>query len=271
MAEKAALKENQELCAQIEEVRAQIADALLEIDQILLQTNPQIEADYAVKIGCYENELLQAQIAARRAKRKLALAQARANRGQAVDTTELEAQLDEEFEAWEAQLELQVNAYLQKLEDRIGSRPLGPADTKELRRLHRELVKRLHPDLHPAQTAEETRLFAVAQGAFEQGDLDALRSVEAATRYLAGADASNEGTPDALYAEYELLCAQLRITQERLEKLKGSVPYTLGEKLSNATWVHRRVEELKTQTAEQEEVGKAYVQKYRELTEGRNV
>ena len=59
----------EELLQQIEDVRQEITSVLLEIDQITLQTNPQIEADYAVKIGCLENELLQAQIAARRAKR----------------------------------------------------------------------------------------------------------------------------------------------------------------------------------------------------------
>ncbi len=42
------------LAQDIESVRQQITDALMEIDHINLQVNPQIEADYAIRIGCYE-------------------------------------------------------------------------------------------------------------------------------------------------------------------------------------------------------------------------
>jgi len=38
----------------ISEARARIADLLLEIDDIILQVNPQIEAEYATKIGYLE-------------------------------------------------------------------------------------------------------------------------------------------------------------------------------------------------------------------------
>ena len=254
--------DKESLLRRIEDVRQEITSALLEIDQILLQANPQIEADYAVKIGCLENELLQAQIAARRAKRRLALAQARVNRGEAVSAEALDAVLDEEFAAWEAQLAVQVEDYLAKLEARTKSRVLSPVEAKELRRLHKELVKRLHPDLHPGQTDEEARLFSIAQGAFKKGDLDTLRSIEVTTSYLAsdGPDASE--TEDALYTEHELLCAQLRITQEQLAACKARPPYTLREKLASPEWVHRRTEELKAQIAEQKEAKQVYDSKY---------
>ena len=67
--------------SQIVDARARIAELLLEIDHIVLQVNPQIEAEYATKIGYLENDLLKWQIAARRARRRHALAQARVNCG----------------------------------------------------------------------------------------------------------------------------------------------------------------------------------------------
>lgn len=258
------------LSAQVEDIRTEIANTLLEIDQIVLQINPQIEADYAVKIGCYENELLQAQIAARRAKRKLALAQARVNRGEVVVSDALEVQLDAEFEAWEIQLDLQIKAYVNKLEARIGSRALTPGEAEELRSLHRELVKRLHADLHPGQTDEEARLFFIAQSAFEHGDLNTLRSIEVATTYLAKKDNAIVESANELNAELELLSAQLRITQERLEVLKNSAPYILAEKLASSEWVHARVAELKAQIAEQQEVRDTYISKFQELMAAQN-
>ena len=155
---------NEKLLQDIRDIRQQITDLLMEIEHVSLQVNPQIEVDYAIKIGCYENELLQAQIAARRAKHKFGLAQARKNRGEEINEELIEQELDEEFAVWEAQLTAQVQDYLSKLETRAGTRALLPHEQKELRALHRELVKRLHPDLHAHQSEEERRLFNMLQG-----------------------------------------------------------------------------------------------------------
>ena len=176
MSVQALSQEHMQLEEQMAKVRQDIADALLEVDQIKLQTNPQIEADYAIKIGCWENQLFEAQIVALRAKRRFTLAQARFNRNEEISTDEIEATLDEEFEEWQQELEKRVAEYVARVEKRASSVPLSPVDTKELRDLHRELVKRLHPDLHPDQGENEKRLFLLAQGAFENGDLEMLRS-----------------------------------------------------------------------------------------------
>lgn len=87
----------QQLESQINEARTTLTDILFEIDNTELQVNPRIKIDYNVKIGCLENELLKVQIEARRKKRKLALAQARTNRGDAIIDTELEENLQKEF------------------------------------------------------------------------------------------------------------------------------------------------------------------------------
>ena len=153
---------------QIVEVRVRIAELLLQIDDIVLQVNPQIEAEYATKIGYLENDLLKWQIAARRARRRCALAQARANIGEAFATDEFEAQLDEELAKWEELLAASVEAFLRATERAVGSKPLSPSDSRELKQLHRELIKRLHPDLHPGQPDEAARFFRVAQAAYER-------------------------------------------------------------------------------------------------------
>ena len=58
-----------DLLAQLDQTRDDLADLLLEIDHIELQVNPQILNDYNVKIACFENDLLKAEIEVRRAKR----------------------------------------------------------------------------------------------------------------------------------------------------------------------------------------------------------
>ena len=122
---------------QIIAARSRIAELLLEIDDITLQVNPRIEAEYATKIGFLENELLKWQIAARRARRRYSLAQARANAGESFAEDEFEAQLDEELAEWDALLARSVEVFLQAAvgvtlpagDDKIG---FVPADCNEV-------------------------------------------------------------------------------------------------------------------------------------------
>ena len=267
MQDHAIIKDKEILLHDIEDVRTQITELLMEVDHITLQVNPRIEVDYAIKIGCYENELLQAQIEARRAKHRFELAQARLNRGETVSDEDINQELDKEFEVWEAQLAIQVQDYLAKLETNAGTRTLFPHEQEEMRSLHRELVKRLHPDLHSHQTEEEKRLFNMMQEAYKKGSLEMLRSIEVATAHLAKDDIDGEEAVEALSAELELLGAQLSVLQDQLEALKSTPPYTFADRLADSGWVHRRTQELKHEIDEQQAVCKAYDANYKELKE----
>lgn len=255
------------IAAEISEARARIAELLLEIDNTVLQVNPQIEAEYATKIGYLENDLMKWQIAARRARRRFALARARANSGMAFATDEFEAQLDEELAEWESLLAKSVESFLEAAERAARSRPMSPSESRELKRLHRELIKRLHPDLHPGQSAEATRFFMVAQAAYENGDLDVLRSVAVATEGMGEVDVAPDMSEDEASIELELVLAHERVVAQQLEKLKRSNPYALKEKLEDGAWVIRRTSELKKQIEEQKAAARAYDERFRELAE----
>lgn len=258
-------QETRQLHEQTEQVRAAMAEVLLEIDDITLQVNPRIESDYAVKIGCYENELAQAQVDARRAKRRVSLAQARVNEGSAIDAAALESTLDEEFAAWEHQLDMQLKSYLQKLEERAETRTLLPHEAKQLASLHRALVKRLHPDLNPGLGEEGTRFFMIAQSAFRNGDVAALKAVDVATQGMGQSRDPVCATPDELYAELELSRAQLHVLEEKLEALKATNPYALRDKLADSSWVCARVESIKRETREQQQAKKRFDERFEQL------
>jgi len=251
---------------EITEVRSRIAGLLLEIDDIILQVNPQIEAEHATKIGYLENDLLKWQIAARRARRRFVLAQARVNAGQGFEADEFEIQLDAELAEWDGLLAKSVEAFLQAAERMVASRPLSPSESRELKALHRDLIKRLHPDLHPGQSDEEARFFMVAQAAFEQGNLDMLRSVAVATEGMGGSADELGLTADEAAAELEMARAHERVTEQRLFELKQANPYALKEKLEDGEWVVRRTSELKDQIAGQKAAAEAYEERFRELT-----
>ena len=258
------------VASQIASARSRIAELLLEIDDIVLQVNPQIEADYATKIGYLENGLLKWQIAARRARRRFSLAQARANAGETFTVSEFEAQLDSELAEWESLLDESSKAFLRAAERIANVKPLSPVESRELKSLHRTLIKRLHPDLHPNQSEEAVRFFAIAQTAYERGNLDLLRSVAVATEGMG--DAPNDNPPDIsnlsdgeAAIELEITLAHERVTEQRLEELKRSNPYALGEKLEDGAWVIGRTSELKRQIEEQKEATRAYDDRFHEL------
>ena len=253
---------------QIAEGRARIAELLLEIDDIVLQINPHIEAEYATKIGYLENDLLKWQIAARRARRRYALAQARANSGEAFAADEFEAQLDEELAEWESLLARNVDAFLAAAERMSSSKPLSPSESRELKQLHRELIKRLHPDLHPGQPEEAARFFMVAQAAYENGDLQVLRSVAVATEGMGDEAGGTRLTEDEEAAELELVFAHERVVEQQLEELKSSNPYALGARLADGEWVVRRTSGLKAQIEEQKAAAQAYDERFRKLVGG---
>ena len=251
---------------EIAEARGRIAELLLQIDDIVLQVNPHIEAEYATKIGYLENDLLKWQIAARRARRRLTLAQARANSGMTFAPDEFEAQLDGELAEWESLLAANVQAFLEAAERAAGSRPMSPSNSRELKRLHRELIKRLHPDLHPGQSDEATRFFLVAQAAYENGDLDVLRAVAVATEGMGEQEMPAVSmTEDEASIELELVLAHERVVAEQLSQLKNSNPYALKEKLEDGAWVIRRTSELKQQIADQKAAAKAYDDRFAKL------
>ena len=266
---------------QIIEVRARIAELLLEIDDITLQINPHIEAEYATKIGYLENDLLKWQIAARRARRRYALAQARANTGQVFTEEEFEAQLDEELAEWESLLASCIESFLQAAERMAESKPMPPSEARELKRLHRELIKRLHPDLHPGQSDEAGRFFMVAQVAYERGDLATLRAVYVATEGMGeapgGEGLADDGTPtgvegltdDEQAAELELVLAHERVVEKQLDHLKRSKPYVLKDLLEDGEWVIQRTSELKHQIEDQKAAARMYDERFKELMGGR--
>jgi hypothetical protein len=253
---------------QIADTRGRIVGVLAAIDDIRLQQNPWIEVEYALKIGCYQNELLKAEIAARRAKRKLTLAQMAVNSGEAPDELAIDIRLDEELNDWYKLLSAQMDKYLRSIEKRNTSSPLTAEESRELKLLYHKIVKRLHPDLNPQAKEPEMRLFLAAQTAYERGDLVELRAIAFTVEGLgeAAKPLREEENPfDALEIELAMQQATLSIMEERLAQLKSEYPYQLLETLNNPAYVEETVRAVKEQIAQQKEIERSYTERIKAL------
>ena len=252
----------------IVDIRRQVVDALLEIDHIELQANPQILAKYAQTIGCLESELCRWQLQARRCKRKFSLAQSAVNCGEPVVLEAIERTLDEEFTAWEKQLAVRASKQLELLETIAQSRPLSPLESQEIKALHKALIKRLHPDLHADLPEEASRFFLIAQRAYESGDIETLRAVCIATEEHESTEEGQNRAECEQEIDLALAEAQLSIARERIDSLKGSHPYLYLELLENPIALSQRKTSLRREIEQQKKVVRLYEEKVADLKAG---
>lgn len=232
-------------------IRGRIKDFILERDDIALNQNPAIEADYMSKIGCYEIELAEAEINERRAKRKLAMCKAAKKNDTEVNEALIDEVLDKEFDRWLNAAE-EGNAsgvvVTQASKKEFGDLSF---DVEKLKKLYRKLCKILHPDLCPDVTDAQKLEFRAIQKAYDTLDYVAIvaycdeNEIDTDDRYELLADSQ-------IAAVIESLKAQEGTTLEALGKLKTTFPYVMKDKLNDASWVESTANSLilRTQNSE---------------------
>lgn len=136
---------------------------------------PNIEAEYVVKIGTLQHELLQVQIYIQRTKREIDLIQAALNRGEFIDMQQVQQQLEQQFTEWQVQLQDQVKE-IKEAQNTL-SCLMSSEDSAQLRKLYRVLAKKLHPDVNPDQGRDAYNLWIQVQSAYEMSDLAQLKAL----------------------------------------------------------------------------------------------
>ncbi|MBN9418521.1 hypothetical protein ABS71_22410 [bacterium SCN 62-11] len=217
----------------IRQVRRELSDLLFEQQQLLLVQGPNLEARFQSLIGRYQGELEQIQLDLRRARRSLELRRASLVRGESLDLAQLERQLDQEL--WQYRRRVQDQKDKQEAgEQRL--RKLRSAETSAaMRSLYRQLVKRLHPDLHPVQTQQQQQLWFDVQKAYQWGDWERLETLLAVT------EDEFEESPEEL-ARLQTRLGQLSLD---LRELRQSFPFSLSQQLEDKSWIDQQVAQLK--------------------------
>ena len=117
----------------------------------------------------------------------------------------------------------------------------------ELKRLYRQIVKRLHPDVHPNPTERDKDLLDRANKAYKAGDLEEMRRI---WEELAGTEQSEESFEDTEKGRAQLreLIEKLRKRCAELEKeirqIKTSFPYTIKALLDDDKALEMKHREL---------------------------
>jgi hypothetical protein len=235
----------QRLTAANADLRTALALLLTEAHDLVHTLRPNLLALYQTKLGAWELEKLKAQFRVARLKRTIELAQAALNRGGKPDMVQIEAQVQEEQVLWEKKIR-EAAEKLQGAEDRL-AHLLPEEQNAELKKLYHQLVKQLHPDLHPAQPAGDKLLWQQVQDAYDAGDLEKLRALS----LLLDHPKPPDDTPDALeklQAEHDLLEQRITEMEAKIEQLESQPPFTLREDLENEVWVTMRRTAIEKET-----------------------
>ena len=130
----------------------------------------------------------------------------------------------------------------------------------ELKRLYRQIVKRLHPDVHPDPTDREKDLLNRANKAYKEGDLEAMRRI---WEELAGTEQAEESFEDTeegrakLRELVKLLRKRCAVLEEEIRQIRISFPYKFKALLDDDRALEKTRQEL---LAQLEEVRALFVQ-----------
>lgn len=247
---------------ELAELKVQLAALLSERDDLLLHVCKNIEMDFMLKIGRLEYEAFQAQCDYLRVKRKCEMLQALKNRQEKPDLDEIERLLDEELKEYMERLKLQFEEIAKAIE-RSQYTDLTEDEAKEIKQYYRQIIKWLHPDLHPNISDEELKLFHAAVAAYEAADLETVRMI-----YELLADRTEDETLSShtlLKKRIEQLKMQIQQLEEQFEDIKSNYPYIYKDLLQDEKWVAERQEMLKNAKADFVKAKETYEKRIKEL------
>lgn len=254
-------QEFEEFKKEIEKLRAELTMLLLERDELQFVICKNIEMKYMLKLGDLEYKTHEAQCTALRLKRKIELIQAKKNRQEKINISEIEKILDKEFEEYKDQLEEQIH----KINDAIKrskGKLLTDEESKELKKIYRKIVKVLHPDMNPKVTKEQLRLFVNAVTAYKDGDLDTLRFINEIINDNKSYDINNDDNPAD---KKEYLQRAIRSVQMSIEHIKSEFPYTMRDIVNDDELIKQNRQKLEDALKQYNELIIVYKNKIEEM------
>lgn len=212
-------------------VRDLLVSAVQETDQLANHQIISLEATYWAIFGDLEIQLYAMTLKRDQTAYRIRLIRQALNHDRPIDLPAIQRAVARKFASRVAHLA----AMRGKLHDALtylALPTLSTDETDELNDLYKMLVKALHPDLHPAQSAADQRLFLFVLEAYANGLLEVLRLIAAIVREQADAPA----TPKELNQQLTKLTTALNAQFDRQARLKGRWPMTIAKQLSDARW-----------------------------------
>lgn len=232
------------LMAENKLLREELAHLLAECEHMVHTVRPNLMALYQTKIGVWELKLLTQQANAARLKRKVELIQAQLNQGILPNIFDIDKQLEHEFMLWQTKIKEAADKI--KKADILLNNHMSPKEDREFKKLYYSLVKKCHPDVVAMVTEENNLLWQRVQRAYENNDLDELRTIALLAEKIK--EVKNDLSSIAiLKKEQQSLKSHIERLTKQISKLEKSPPFYMSKDLDNEKWINKRRQNIEKQ------------------------
>ena len=221
-------------------MREEFVKLIEQREHIIVSEIPTLDSEYKVKIGGVQYQCFNLEIEVLAIKREIKLRQAALNRGiEIIDDSEIKDQIEKELEQWREKVNEMKEEFL-NAKKYLNIPYLSDEDAIEFKKLYRDLVKKLHPDVIENVTNEKELLWFRVQEAYKLGDIEELKSI-----YLLSNDIDDEVKTNTK-SENVLVALEKKISEleksifniiEQIKNLNSKFPMNLKYKLRDINWV----------------------------------
>lgn len=232
--------EHKILKLQYDFLKKEFSELYAEKNDMLTHDEQVLTALYLNAVGQKQHEKYSLTVEIKMMTQRISLYQVYFNRNETPDKPAIEKEIKQQFETYLKKIAEETKR-LALAKEFLTEGFLPDAEVKKLKEVYRQIVKRLHPDLHPDQTAEEKDLFISAQAAYDLNDLNALNAILVS---LGTSGAGPEALPVDLKAQVELLNKKVQKLKSQMEQLEKQFPFIYREKLADAAWIEAERNQL---------------------------
>lgn len=238
--------EYESLRAEVARLREEIVVVRTQLDRATGVETELLKAEYGKRFGRLELELTRKYYRFRLLRRRIDLVRSYLNRGTEPDMEAIDAILDAEAEEYNQVL--RRKAADAERASKMTFREYSDEEAVHAKKLYQQVVRALHPDLHPGATPDDIACLQQAVEAYNSGDLATLEAI--AVLVECGEKKNDE--PSCIES-LRKRCEQYRDTLSklalRLKKVRSSFPFDQAELLSKLENVMKRIQDLKEECA----------------------
>lgn len=238
--------EYESLRAEVARLREEIVVVRTQLDRATGVETELLKAEYGKRFGRLELELTRKYYRFRLLRRRIDLVRSYLNRGAEPDMEAIDAILDAEAEEYNQVL--RRKAADAERASKMTFREYSDEEAVHAKKLYQQVVRALHPDLHPGATPDDIACLQQAVEAYNSGDLATLEAI--AVLVECGEKKNDE--PSCIES-LRKRCEQYRDTLSklalRLKKVRSSFPFDQAELLSKPENVMKRIQDLKAECA----------------------
>ncbi len=230
----------------LDRLNKQYVSLLTQYDELTSTVRVNLEAKYMMLIGRKEHQLFSLQVHVQQLKREISLYQAAKNQGESVSREAVRQIIEKEFAEYKEQLAEQQEK-IRKAEALHLAEKLPEGDSKALKELYHDMVRKLHPDLHPDLPEKAKVLWHKISEAYQSWDWQELNVLaDMAYDLLDRKEIQLEelNSMETVLKRQQEVSAKIKAIRAKIRELRSRPPFTYEKMLFDQDAVDARRKEL---------------------------